>query len=298
MNNKKGLLARLALLLTAVIWGTSFVILKNVLNNIGTFWIMALRFSIAAIIFGAVGLKNLFHVNKITVIGGIVSGFFLAIAYLVQTFGLAYTTPGKNAFLTATYCVLVPFLVWAFYGHKPGSHNIIAGILCISGIGFVSLNEGFGNMNIGDILTLASGFFYAMQIISVDRVIDKVDSTSLTAIEFITSAIMCWIGALTVETPPTGMNMSVWLQILYMGVACTGIGFFLQAWGMKYTPAATAAVIMTLEAVFGALCSILFYDDVLTAKLAIGFVMIFVSVVLSEVGFAPLEKLLKGKTGE
>ena len=298
MKNKMGLLARGALLLTALIWGTSFVILKNMLDNIGTFWIMALRFSIAAIIFSAVGINNLHNLNRETLLGGVVAGTFLAVAYLIQTFGLSFTTPGKNAFLTATYCVLVPFMVWAFYRHKPGAHNIVAAFLCIAGIGFVSLNEGFGNVNIGDVLTLVCGLFYALQIIAVDSVIDKANSAALTAIQFITAALLCWIGALTVEAPPASISAGEWIQIIYMGAACTGLGFFLQAWGMKYTPASTAAVIMTLEAVFGALCSVIFYDDRLTVQLIIGFVLIFVSVVMSETGFEPFEKVLYKLKGE
>ena len=293
MKDKKGILARLALLLTATIWGTSFVILKNVLSNVGVFWVMALRFTVAAVIFGIVAARSLRHLNRPTLICGILSGICLAVAYVVQTFGLKYTTPGKNAFLTAIYCVEVPFLIWIFFQRRPKKHNVVAALLSVAGIGFVSLGESFGNRNIGDILTLASSLFYALQIVVVDKYILEADSTAITAIEFVVAAVLCWIGAMVFEEPPVGLDISSWLSIIYMGAACTGLCFFLQAWGLRYTPAPTAAVIMTLESVIGAACSVIFYDDKLTAKLLVGFLLIFASVIISETGLSAFRRKRK-----
>lgn len=290
MRKNTALMGRLALFSTAIIWGTSFVLLKTALDSVGTFWILAIRFSISAIILGLFAGKKLFRMNRRTVRGSVVLGICLALAYIIQTFGLKYTTPGKNAFLTATYCVLVPFLAWWIYRRRPDRFNIIAAFLCISGIGLVSLNGSFGSVNIGDILTLICGLFYALQIIVMEQYVDDGDALSISVLQFAVAAVICWLGALPLEPIPRGVSLEAWLSIAYMGIVCTGVCFFLEAWGMRVTPSSTAAVIMTLEAVFGVLFSILFYRERLTLRLGIGFTLIFFSVLVSETKLSFLKK--------
>jgi drug/metabolite transporter (DMT)-like permease len=281
--NAKGIQGRLALLLCAVIWGTSFVVLKNTLDSMGTMWVLSIRFTVSAAIMLAVAGKKLKNTNKQCVQGGIIMGIFLALAYIVQTYGLTYTTPSKNAFLTATYCVLTPFLAWAIYKRRPGMANIVAAFLCIAGIGFVSLTEGFGNVNVGDMLTLCCGLFYSLQIIVLEHYRDSGDAVTLSGIQFATSAVICWVGALLFEAAPTNVPTEAWLQIAYLSLACTALCFFLQAWGMKYTSSSVAAMLMTLESVFGVLSSVLFYGEIVTGQMVLGFVLIFLAVICSEV---------------
>lgn len=282
MENKYKFLGRLALFGTAFIWGTSFVVLKNTLDSMGVFWVLALRFTISALLMAAFAGKKLKQMPKPVVKASILMGLCLGVAYIVQTFGLKYTTPGKNAFLTTTYCVLVPFLSWAIYKKKPQLSHVVAGMLCISGIGFVSLSGADGGINIGDVLTLICGIFYALQIIIMDRYLAEGDALGVSVIQFAAGAVLCWVFALIFEKPPTAVPSSAWFSILYLGVMCTGVCFYLQAWGMQYTPATTSAVIMCFEAVFGALTSIIFYHEQITVKLLCGFVLIFFSVVISE----------------
>ena len=209
-------------------------------------------------------------------------GLCLALAYIVQTYGLVFTTPSKNAFLTATYCVLTPFLAWWVYKRKPGLANVIAAFLCITGIGFVSLNEGIGRVNIGDMLTLLCGIFYSFQIIVLEQYRDSGDAVTISAVQFATAAVICWVGALLFEAPPVNVPLNAWGEIAYLSFVCTALCFFLQAWGMKYTNSSVAAMIMTLESVFGALASVLFYHEVITGKMLLGFVLIFFAVTCSE----------------
>lgn len=279
---KKALLGRAALFATAFIWGTSFVIMKGTLDEIGALWVLALRFTIAAILLILLSRKRLRSMNRTAVKGSLLMGSCLAIAYIVQTYGLVYTTPGKNAFLTATYCVLVPFLAWGIYRRRPGLANVIAAILCVSGIGLVSLGNGFHDVNVGDILTLFCGVFYAFQIILMEQYGPESDALCISTVQFAAAAVICWVGALVFEKAPSGVGLSSWANIGYLGVMCTAVCFFLQAWGMKYTPSAPAAVIQTLESVFGALISVLFFNEPITVKLFFGFALIFVSVIISE----------------
>lgn len=282
MKINMGLMGRLAIFATAIIWGTSFVVLKNTLDSMGTMWVLAIRFTVSSVILCFMARRHIASLSKACIKGGVLMGLCLAAAYIVQTYGLLYTTPGKNAFLTATYCVLTPFLAWMVYKRKPGIFNVIAAVLCISGVGLVSLNEGFTEVNFGDILTLICGLFYSLQIILLENYSDSGEASTITAIQFITSALVCWVGALLFEAPPQNVPMNAWVEIAYLSVMCTALCFFLQAWGMKYTPSSTVAMIMTLEAVFGVIFSVLFFGEIVTLKMVAGFVLIFVAVVFSE----------------
>lgn len=282
MNNKQALLGKLALLCTALIWGSSFVVLKNTLNSIGALWVLAIRFSVAALIMFAVCGRSLRHISPRCLRGGAWIGAALAAAYIVQTYGLVYTTPGKNAFLTSTYCVLTPFFSWLVYRRRPELSHLVAAFLCVAGVGFVSLGEGFSDVNIGDMLTLCCGVFYAIQILLIEHYGDSGDAATLAAVQFAVAAVICWVGALLFEKPPENVPPDAWFSIAYLSVMCTAVCFFLQIWGMRYTPADTAAMIMTLEAVFGVLVSILFYNEIVTAKIALGFALIFAAVLISE----------------
>lgn len=278
----KGFLGRLALFGTAFIWGTSFVILKTTLDSIGALWVLAIRFTVSTLLLGLFAGKKLKKMDRRSFKGSVGMGLCLAVAYIVQTYGLMYTTPGKNAFLTATYCVLVPFMAWGVYKRKPDVSNIAAAFLCITGIGFVSLSGAGTGVNTGDILTLVCGVFYALQIIMMEQYVSDSDALSVSVIQFGTAALLCWAGALLFEAPPLSVPGSAWLSIGYLSVMCTAVCFFLQAWGMQYTPPSTSAVIMTLESVFGTLISVVFYNEPMTGKLLLGFALIFAAVLISE----------------
>lgn len=290
MKDRKNFLGHLALWGTAFIWGTSFVILKEALDSIGTMWVLALRFIIAAALLLLAAGKRLKTLGRDGLRGGVLLGVCLAAAYIFQTYGLKYTTPGKNAFLTATYCVLVPFMVWVFFKRRPNAANIIAAFMCVFGIGLVSLS-GTSPFNIGDALTLVCGIFYALQIILTERFIGDCDALSLTGVEFGTAAVICLAGALIFESAPVGLSLELWGSIAYMGVMCTALCFFLQTWGMRYTPSSTAAVIMTFESVFAIIISVIFYDEPVTVRLICGFTLIIASVIISERAPLRLKKI-------
>ena len=281
MKKRDWLFGRGCLLLTTLIWGTSFVILKEALDSIGTMWVLALRFIIAAALLLLAAGKRLKTLGRDGLRGGMLLGVCLAAAYIFQTYGLKYTTPGKNAFLTSTYCVLVPFMGWGFYKRRPNAANIIAAFMCVLGVGLVSLS-GTSPFNIGDALTLVCGIFYALQIILTERFIGDCDALSLTGVEFGTAAVICLAGALIFESAPVGLSLELWGSIAYMGVMCTALCFFLQTWGMRYTPSSTAAVIMTFESVFAIIISVIFYDEPVTVRLICGFTLIIASVIISE----------------
>lgn len=286
---RKSTLGRLCLIGCTFLWGTSFVVLKNALDSMPTLWILAIRFLGAALLMLLFGIKQLSKLDRGYWKGGAVMGVFLAVAYIIQTYGLVYTTPGKNAFLTATYCVLVPFLWWILRRQKPERSNIIAAVICFVGMGLVSLQEHF-SVNPGDLITIFCGLFYGLHIIATSVYAKERDAVLLSMVQFLTAAVICFVLAPFVSPFPSHVPTGTWLSIGYLCVMCTGFCFLLQTIGQKYTPANEVAIFLTLESVFGAAISVLFYHERLTLQVFCGFVLIFLAVLISETKPAFLQK--------
>ena len=191
MDIKYKILGKLALFGTAFIWGTSFVVLKKHLGQHGGILGTCTQIYNIRLPYGRFCRKKIKADVEARCKSKYLNGTMPRSCTIVQTFGLKYTTPGKNAFLTTTYCVLVPFLSWAIYKKKPQLSHVVAGILCISGIGFVSLSGSDGGINIGDVLTLICGIFYALQIIIMDRYLTEGDAMDVSVMQFAAGAVLC-----------------------------------------------------------------------------------------------------------
>lgn len=290
---KTDTIARLALLLATLIWGSSFIIMKDALDNIGTFFLLAVRFTGACILLAIVFFKKLKKLNKEVVKAGFVMGTALITAYILQTFGLAETTPGKNAFLTAGYCILVPFMFWAVAGTRPDHYNIIAAVLCIAGIGLVALDDNL-TMGRGDVLTLMCCAFYALHIIVSARYTQTYDVMLLTLLQFFFAALWSSLLCVLFEPVPAVAEISpyTWFSLGYLCVFATAGALLMQTYGLKYTSPSAGALILSLESVFGVIFSIMVGAEAVTARLLLGFAVIFVAIVISE---TKLEFLLKKK---
>lgn len=285
-------LAKPMLFAAAFIWGSSFFIMKGAVDIIPTFFLLAIRFTGGALLLSLVCWKKWKHCTKDYLWRGAIIGGFLFLAYSVQTFGLMGTTPSKNAFLTAVYCVLVPFLYWAVAKKRPDRYNILAAVLCVAGVGLVSLTESF-TVTWGDALTLCCAIFYASHIVAVAKVSGGKDIYLLTVFQFLWAAIYAWVcGLLFQDFPPveTLLNADLMLQMGYLIVMATTVALLFQNVGQVWSDPASASVILSLESVFGVLCSVVFYGDPVTSRLLIGFALIFVAVVCSETKFSFLRR--------
>lgn len=289
MEKKNPGLGRLALMATTMIWGTSFVVQKNTLDSISTLYLLSIRFTVAAVFLLLLGMKNIKQINKEYIKGGVIMGVLLSAAYIVQTYGLVYTTPGKNAFLTASYCVITPFLFWIFKRQRPDKYNFIAAALCILGVGLISVDSNL-SINKGDALTLMCGVFYAFHIMAIDRHAEGKNPALLTAVQFGTAAVITWTLALVFEPFPTEVPSSAMFSLGYLSIVCTGVCYLLQTFGQKNTPATQASILLTLEAVFGTLVSVVFYHEKMDMRLVTGFVIMFISVLISETKLSFLKR--------
>lgn len=279
--------AKPMLFAAAFIWGSSFFIMKNALDDIPVQYLLAIRFTIGALLLSLVCGKRWTKVTKDYLWRGAIIGGCLYLAYSVQTYGLALTTPSKNAFLTAVYCVIVPFLYWLLAGVRPDRYNVLAAVLCVAGVGLVSLS-GDLSVNLGDALTLLCAVFYAAHIVAVAKVSPQKDIYLLTVFQFAFAAVYAWIGgALTEQFPAQALSdPQAILPLCYLGVMATTVALLFQNVGQVNSDPASAAVILSLESVFGVLCSVLFAGDTVSARMAVGFLLIFVAVVCSETKFS------------
>ena len=280
-NKKMKNLGRAALFSAALLWGVSFVMMKNILDNIPPLYILTFRFIGASLILLPFCISKLKTIDKAYFKGGVMMGAALFLAYAFQTYGLRYTTPGKNAFLTSIYCVITPFLYWAYIKKRPDRFNWIAAFVCIAGIALITF---YGDLRIalGDGLTLICGFFFALHIVVSARFVKGRDPMVLTMLQFATVAVFTLLGAVLFESPPYSVTSGDVLSIVFLTVVCTAGCLLLQAFGQKFTPPSQSAVILTLESVFGALASVILLHEILTPRLTLGFTLTFFAVIISE----------------
>ena len=280
-QRSKQIWSRIALFTAAVIWGSSFFVMKNSLDGIGPNYLNAIRNTIGFVLLSLVFAKRLKKVRRQDVLHGAITGACVFLGSILQTAGLLTTMPGKNAFLTAVYCVIVPFLYWIVYKLRPDRFNFSAAVLCIIGIGLVSLTSSF-TMEPGDALVLAGGFFFAAHVVAVGMFTRDGDPILLAIFQFGFSGLYSWIAGLFTESFPSAFAADTIFGLLYLAVMATSVGMLLQCVGQKYTNPNGAAIIMSLESVFGVLFSVLFYGEILTPRLVLGFLLIFIAILISE----------------
>ncbi|MBO4508159.1 MAG: DMT family transporter [Spirochaetaceae bacterium] len=280
------------LILVTIIWGAAFAVVKNSLDYVPPIYMMAFRFTIAGIVMSLVFIKKLLRIKKDELIHGVGIGVFLFLAYAFQTIGCNYTTAGKNAFLTTVYVILVPFLNWILIKRRPDIFSIIAALLSITGIGLLSL-EGDFTMNKGDVLTLICGFCYALQIIFIAQWSQNDDPVLLAIIQIIVAALLSWITAPFIDGDMKWSvlgNKDVILSMLYLGLLSTMVAFALQTICQKYLAPSLAALLMSFEAVFGALSGVIFLGEIIPPRGIVGCALMFFAVVLSETKFSFLRR--------
>ncbi|MBQ2990642.1 MAG: DMT family transporter [Clostridia bacterium] len=276
------------LVLTAMIWGTGFVVMKNTLSSLPPGMIIMVRYAIASVLTGVLFRKHLRGITRQDMARGALVGLALAAAYIVQTIGLDHTTAGKNAFLTTVYVLLVPFGSFFFFKQKLRITSFIASGLMLAGIGFLSLDGESGGLNIGDVLTLICGALFAAHIIAVERCQKKTDAYALIVLQFAFAALFAACYFLVFERgAPVRVDIGTVGGMVYLSVFSTTIAMSLQNIGQSMAPSSHAAILLSLESVFGALASCIFLGEVVTGKMLLGFAVIFCALVVNEAKSKP-----------
>jgi len=282
---------RAALLLATVIWGISFVLMDFALSSVPTFYILAIRFSGAALILFILCARRIRKIDLSYVKWGAVLGAALLTAYALQTFGLERTTPGKNAFLTTVYCIVVPFLNWLLAGQRPDRYNFLAGVLCVAGIGLISVSDF--SIGLGDGLTILCGVMYAVHMVATGAAVKNRDVLVLSAFQFAFAGALAWVCGLLTQPLPAAIDGNTAIALAFLTVMSTALCLTLQVFGQKHTPPTQASIIMALEAVFGAAASIAVGSETVTFRLLAGFLLTFFSVLVSETKLSFLRRRRK-----
>lgn len=286
-------LARPALFAATVVWGASFVIMKNSLDHIGVYYLLAIRFSGAALLLAILSFFLPPIVRKGDLPCGGLCGLVLFCAYALQTEGLKTISAGKNAFLTAVDCVLVPFLVWAFLGIRPTFFHLIAALLGLGGIGFISLDSSL-TLARGDLLTLGGGFFFAVHVVALSALAKGRNILRITTVQFAASAGLSLIFALWFNTPPRRITPQMAASLLYLCIFATALAFLCQSFGQRYLSPASTSLILCTEAIFSVVFSFLFAAEPLNGRILLGFALILLAILISEV----LPHQIRGKKRE
>ena len=284
----------LLLLLTAIIWGSSFVSQSVGMDSVEPFTFNGIRTLLGSVVLLPVVLvsdklhppkyhseeakkesrKNLWK-------GGLACGIFLCIASNFQQFGILDTTAGKSGFITALYVVLVPILSFLFFKQKIAPKLWFGVGLAVVGLYLLCMAESFSLGN-GDLLTMVCALFFAFHILVIDHYSPLVNGVKLSCLQFFVSGILSIICMFLFESPALSNILQAAPSILYSGVLSCGVAYTLQIVGQKHTDPTVASIIMCLESVFAVLSGWLILHEVLSAREAIGCVLMFTAIILTQ----------------
>ncbi len=270
------------LLTTAIVWGSGFVITAIALEYLTAYQVMAGRFILASIILTVIFGYKLKKATKSVVWKGVLLGTILYIAFALQTVGLQYTTPSKNAFLTAVNVIVVPLIAYAVYKRRIDGYEIIGSIIALVGIGCLSL-QGSLTMNIGDALSLACAVAFAFDIFCTNLFVQKEDAIALTIVQFITASVLGILVVVSQGDIPTNLEKEAIYSIIYLGIFSTTIAYLFQNVANQYTTATKGAIILSTESFFGMVLSVIFLHEVLTGRMVIGAILILLAILIAEV---------------
>lgn len=270
----------MGLIIVAIIWGGGFVASDIALEGFLPFQIMVIRFILATALMGGITYKELKNVHKEELRAGFLMGCALFIGFSLQIIGLQYTTPSKNAFLTATNVVIVPFIAFVIYKKKISLTGIIGAVMAIVGVGILSLEKNL-TLGIGDALTLICAFGFAFHIFLTGEFTSKFRATVLNFVQMCTAAILSIISLVIFQQFQYVATPKAILSVLYLGIVSTTITYLLQTTCQKYVDETKAAIILAMESIFGTLFSIILLHEQITGKMIMGCILILAAVIIS-----------------
>lgn len=274
----------IGLVIVTIIWGGGFVASDIALNELSPFEIMSYRFLIASIIMGVFAWRNLKTIRKDEIIYGSILGIALFSGFALQIIGLKYTTPSNNAFLTATNVVMVPFIAYFIGRKKLNKADTIGSFTALIGIGVLSLQSNF-SIGAGDLFTLFCALGFAFQIYLTGIFGKKIRPSILNFLQMFTAFCLSIIGLLFSGSINLSLSKQGFSAIIYLGIVSTALCYFLQTAAQKHVDETKSAIILSMEAVFGTLFSIILLGEKPNLKMVIGGIMILSAVLISELQF-------------
>lgn len=278
----KQLKSDLILLFVTMIWGTTFIIVKNAVKLVPVYNFLFLRFLVAFLVLAAIYFKKLKTIDMRTLIISSIIGIMLFAGFALQTTGLKYTSASKSGFITGFSVVLVPMLEAVLLKAKPSKSSIAGIILAVVGLGFLTTNIEF-SINFGDFLTLLCAVAFAMQIVLIAKYAPSIDTYSLAIVQIAVVAALSGLFSILFEKPFIPASFNTWSAILITGILATAFALVAQNAMQANTSATHAALIFSLEPVFSAIAAFLIAGEVMSFRAIIGAILMFTGIILSEI---------------
>ena len=279
----------LCLLGAAFFWGTTFVAQMTGMDNLGPFTYATSRYFIGFLSLWIVyflfrgarreaKLKNAYRPGWRA---GLTAGVIMFVASSLQQVAMLYTTAGKTSFITCLYIILVP-LGAVFMGQKIRAENWLGALLALAGLYLLAIKGDFG-LGKGDAIVLVGAFFWAAHILYIGHFAALVDNIELCLSQVGLVTLLSFATALLTETTTAAHIKAAWLPIFYGGVMSAAVAFTLQIIGQRYAKPSHAAVIMSLEAVFGALAGALLLGEVMTGREIAGCLLMVAGMIITQI---------------
>lgn len=273
--------AEAALVWNTLIWGATFVVVKEMLRDLSPELLLALRFSLATAVL-AIVFRGRVSWSRKALTPGMLVGVCLFAGYFLQTAGLRYTTAPKSAFLTGLTSVLVPLLGSLVYRSKPQVSEVLGLLTATGGLALMTLERDPGAINRGDLLTFGCAVGFAGHIVTLGHFAEKMSFEQLSMTQIATAAGLSWLFFGLHPTPVTEWRPVVWCGILITGILATALAFTIQAWAQQHTTSARTALIYMLEPVAAWVTSFALTGEGLSARASAGAVLILGGVMLVE----------------
>lgn len=278
----------LMLLGAAFFWGTTFVAQLSGMDDLGPFSYAAGRYflgflSLVLLLFCTRKARKRERIQNNYNHGfgiGLIIGLVLFIASSMQQIALQYSTAGKAAFITCLYIVFVP-LGAKFLGKSIRNENFVGATLAIVGLYLLAVGDSF-SIQFGDAILFFSAFFWMIHILLADKFANRVDVIEMSTAQIFITMILSFFAMFALETPNFSNMLNSAFPIFYGGVMSAGVAFTLQLYGQKYAEPSTAAILMSFEAIFGALAGWLFLNEIMTAKEVLGCVLMVLGMLATQ----------------
>ena len=272
----------LLVFLLAVIRGSSYIFIKNIITIQSPFEIVFFRFFTTGIILLLFTIKQFKKVNRYDFIFGVLAGIFLFSAFAFQTYGIKYTTVSKQSFLTSLYIIFIPLFNFIFFKKKISKEIAFLFFIILIGVFFISFQD-FKNfeisLNLGDILTLLCALGFSLNIITLSKTEKyNVNIINITVIQMLIIGILSLIFQFIIEKSRIGFSIN--FSLIYLIIVCTMLNFTIQNISQKYISADIIGLILSLESIFGTFFAVIFLNENINSNFIIGTFLITVSIVL------------------
>lgn len=284
----RSLKAHILLVLVTLVWGATFVVIKDALSDISPLLFNAVRMTLAGAVLAAIYARNFRNIDRAALRMGVLVGFFLWLGYEFQTTGLKLTTPSKSAFLTGFSVILVPVFLAAGWRRKVNTWTVAGVITALAGLYLMTVPSGGDNginlesINRGDLLTIGCAIMFALQIILMGRAMQKYRFEHVATLQAIVAAVLMFLTVPLIEHAYAAWTPRVIWAIVITGVLGTAAAFTIQAWAQQFTPPTHTALIFLLEPVFAWITSYVVLHERLGMRAGVGAALILAGIVVSE----------------